>query len=192
MDNFVKTIQLAKDGSQKDMLKIIEKMQPLLRKYAGKVYDAEFEDMVQELTIALIEAVQKIKVTDNRNQCLAYLVTGVKHRYYESLRKTLAFNNEVHGADKDIGESVKGKSEDGYTEMELQVLLEEICILRTETDKKIFRYVTQEHLSDKEIAEYLGVSRQYVNRCKRKIFEPLKQYYRVYQKSKDINSGVVV
>jgi|GEM_PF-4730012 len=49
----------AKSGNSESMLYIIKKFEPLLTKYASKLYYLEFEDAKEELIIGLIESIKK-------------------------------------------------------------------------------------------------------------------------------------
>lgn len=51
---------------------IIQKFQPVICKYAGKLYSLEYEDAVQELNEALIMAVVSIDVCNAEGQSIAY------------------------------------------------------------------------------------------------------------------------
>lgn len=50
---------------------IIQKFQPVICKYAGKLYSLEYEDAVQELNEALIMAVVSIDVCNAEGQSIA-------------------------------------------------------------------------------------------------------------------------
>ena len=62
-------VKVAKEKRDTDaILQIVQYMQPLINKYAKNSYLAEYEDMQQELCLALIESIhkiQKLKMRDN-------------------------------------------------------------------------------------------------------------------------------
>lgn len=62
-------------------------MQPLINKYARGLYYYEYEDMQQELTLALIESVKKIEKFDEEGKTIKYLIIGIRNRFYELYRK---------------------------------------------------------------------------------------------------------
>lgn len=59
-------------GSLED---IINKLQPLIKKYSRKLFFMETEDAMQELNIALIEAIYHIYKVDNEAQCLSIYIS---------------------------------------------------------------------------------------------------------------------
>ena len=62
---FIHTLQQAKNGDTSAQEQIICKFQPMIRKYAYKCHAMEYEDAQQELTLALLIAIQSIKYIQN-------------------------------------------------------------------------------------------------------------------------------
>lgn len=56
------------------------------KKYAQKTHFMEFEDSCQEYSLALIEAVTKIKRYETDGQCLAYLTVCIKINFVHYLK----------------------------------------------------------------------------------------------------------
>lgn len=54
-----------KNGKSDAINKILVKMSPLIKKYAHKLYDLEFEDMCQEMNLAVFSAIKKMDKYDN-------------------------------------------------------------------------------------------------------------------------------
>ena len=62
-------VKVAKEKGDADaILEIVRYMQPLINKYAKNSYLAEYEDMQQELCLALLESIHKIKKIGNYSE----------------------------------------------------------------------------------------------------------------------------
>lgn len=73
----------------KDAFKeLVDKMEPLIKKYTRLLYKDEKEDVRSEMTLALWEAVTRIKYYEKDGECLAFLCTALKNRFYELYRKS--------------------------------------------------------------------------------------------------------
>lgn len=78
-----------KNGKSDAINKILVKMSPLIKKYAHKLYDLEFEDMCQEMNLAVFSAIKKMDKYDNDYECISYIVYAVKNRYHELCRYSM-------------------------------------------------------------------------------------------------------
>ena len=52
------------------LMDIINRMSPLINKYSRSLYSSEYEDIRQELILALLESVNKIKQYDIEEKCI--------------------------------------------------------------------------------------------------------------------------
>lgn len=96
---------------------IIQKFQPVICKYAGKLYSLEYEDAVQELNEALIMAVVSIDVCNAEGQSIAYLVKGIKLKFYELRRKSIVeYEYRMHSEQIDVNTNIT--CTDDYSEIE--------------------------------------------------------------------------
>lgn len=163
------------DLNDECLLEVLDRMEPIINKYARKLYLLEFEDTKQELLIAVIESINKIQKYENEGQVVSYFCRAVRNRYLELCRKSEVTEKE------DIYDEEKMKIlissfEETYLHIELYKDLEKYRKGKTKIEKVIIKGVLDEEKTDKELAEELGVSRQYVNRCKKKIFKELYSY----------------
>lgn len=164
-----------KGKDEESVLKIIEKFNPLINKYAKKFPYCEYEDVCQELVLAIIDAINNILKYDNEGQCVNYIVRAIKLKFLELYRKEKRkekFQLEIIP----LIEENMTKNHDLYKEIELVVDLEKIKSVKNKLQSEIAFLILLEGLSDLEIAEKLNISRQYVNRCKKEIFRGLKEY----------------
>lgn len=178
MESSIKeSIKKYKEGNDRERMlsEIISKMTPIINKYARRLYYLEYEDMKQELLIAIIEAVMRIETYDKEGQCINYLVSAVKMRYWELCRKST--NNQDSYANVELlYEYPDKKVKDQFEEIEFMLDLNNLKKVDNEMKREVFNYILTGNMSDAEIAKRLNVSRQYINRCKKRIFESLREY----------------
>lgn len=167
--------QYKNEKDDNSLLFIVNKMKPLINKYARALYCLEYEDMQQELIIALIEAVHKLKECDNEGKVIRFLVTGVKNRFYELYRKQIVKKTEQNCDMQSMVNVVPFYEK--FCDIEYWVDIASMKFLsKTPVKRKIAEYILNGEASDSEIAKRLHISRQYVNRCKKEIFSELLKY----------------
>lgn len=147
---------------------LLEIFKPLINSYARKLYYLEYEDSFQELSIALYEAVINMKDLENEYSCIAYIQKSILNRFtklYHKSKETQKLQSltSVIDENKDIGYSFK-KTEDCIQKVDLENFLKN----KTFIERKII-YMLLYGYNDKEIGHFLGYTRQYINRIKKKI-----------------------
>ena len=151
---------------------IIQKFQPVICKYAGKLYSLEYEDAVQELNEALIMAVVSIDVCNAEGQSIAYLVKGIKLKFYELRRKSIVeYEYRMHSEQIDVNTNIT--CTDDYSEIEWKLELKKLKDKSGPMECHIIDGMVWE-ISDVELADLLHVSRQYINRKRRQLMKRLK------------------
>ena len=139
---------------------IIQKFQPVICKYAGKLYSLEYEDAVQELNEALIMAVVSIDVCNAEGQSIAYLVKGIKLKFYELRRKSIVeYEYRMHSEQIDVNTNIT--CTDDYSEIEWKLELKKLKDKSSPMECHIIDGMVWE-ISDVELADLLHVSRQYI------------------------------
>ena len=130
---------------------IIQKFQPVICKYAGKLYSLEYEDAVQELSEALI---------------------GIKLKFYELRRKSIVeYEYRMHSEQIDVNTNIT--CTDDYSEIEWKLELKKLKDKSSPMECHIIDGMVWE-ISDVELADLLHVSRQYINRKRRQLMQRLK------------------
>ena len=66
---------------ENDFNLILNRFQPLIKKYAKKLYYIEYEDSIQELCLALYEALENVTYLENEYACISYLKNAIYHRF---------------------------------------------------------------------------------------------------------------
>ena len=160
----------------------------LSKKYENTNID--LEDLVSIGTIGLIKAINTYKMDKNiklatyasrciDNEILMYLRKNKRRRGEVSFEESLSFDidgNELHLEDV-LGTEPDIVTKDLESEVEKEMLLKEIEKL-DERDKKIMvlRYGLEdrEEMTQKDVAEMLGISQSYISRIEKKVIKRLK------------------
>lgn len=161
-------------GTEDELIDIINRMMPLICKFAYRLDQYEFEDMKQELIIALIVAVKKIVIYENEGQCVKFLIRAIQNRFLELCRVYNKKKKETM-LDKSMLENML-PDRNYYIDIDFYVDLEKMRQCNTEIKDKIWQCIVSEQNTDSEIASKLKVSRQYVNKCKKELFIELLKY----------------
>jgi RNA polymerase sigma factor (sigma-70 family) len=164
-------IRLINEFHRTELLEpILIKMQPLVKKYIRKLYFMEKEDASQELNLALIEAIYHLKIYNNDAMSLTYLKKSVINKYNYLCKSNIKSVNKFNEFEE-ISEDLP------YIEKfnDIEFFIDANNLLKSKSDKQkyIIKYIFSEEFSDSEIASILGVSRQYINKIKKKIFKEL-------------------
>ena len=161
----------------------------LAKKYENTGYD--LEDLVSIGSIGLIKGISTYKIDKNiklatyasrciANEILMFLRKNKKRKGEVSFEDNLSYDaegNELHledilGTDEDI--VTKGLE----NELEKKLLYTEISKLN-ERDKKIMimRYglFNNKELTQKEVADVMGISQSYISRIEKKVINRLKE-----------------
>ena len=188
----VKYVTLSMNGDKKARSKLIEHNLRLVV-FLAKKYEntgVDLEDLVSIGSVGLIKGVNTYKLSKNiklatyasrciDNEILMFLRKNKRRRGEISFEDNLSFDsegNELHledilGTDSDI--VTKGLEE----ETNKKLLYEEIEKL-SERDKKIMvlRYglYDNEEMTQKDVAELLGISQSYISRIEKKVIRHLK------------------
>ena len=160
---YAKLINSAKH-SEESLMQVIIKMKPLINAYAKKMFFMDLSDAEQEMTLAVIEAVRGVPICEKDGQCLSYIKNAVYFRFSylcKQNRKIEILEAPYENAE-DAGEICIEK----YEEVEILYDLEKLPISKKQKDILTYIYLGY---SDREIAEKMSLSRQYVNRIKKEI-----------------------
>jgi DNA-directed RNA polymerase specialized sigma24 family protein len=165
MREFVLLIDKIKEDNNNFIL-LIEKMEPLIKKYMHLLYKDNPEDIRAELLLALWEAVLNIQYYENDGQVVKFLCTALRNRYLELYKKSRRIHdNELIGEENF---EMYEKSKEYETD---DIIFKEDLMSKINTyqgiKKEILYKIFIENLSDKEISKQLNLSRQYINRVRR-------------------------
>lgn len=149
---------------------LLDMFRPLITSYARKLYYLEYEDSVQELSIALYEALLTMKDFSNEYACISYIQRSVINRFtklYHKSKETQQSQSICTTIDenKDL-ESYNLNPDECIFKIDLINFLKgKSCLEQT-----IISLLLQGY-SDKEIGAITGYTPQYINRLKKRILQ---------------------
>lgn len=168
-------IEDAQHSDQEATLKLVQLFLPCIKKYTRWMnYD---EDFKSDMTLALIELIQSIKLEKLKNSSdqvlIAYVSKSLYHQYIilSQNKKSLISHetsiDEIQAYSLPLAHSTPTT----YEEIELKHILSKAL-----TKKECFcvTKIVVEGYSAAEIATYLGISKQAVNQCKQRALCKLK------------------
>lgn len=165
MGMLLSLVEEYKKGTVGTDVQILKLMEPLLKNYAHKLYCMEYEDAIQELSVAILEALPYLNPEQTEGECVCYIQRVVSNRYKKLCRKILS-RPQTENIDDCV---LTLKAQDCYddTFFAFQTYIEKLP--KAELRYQIISRFFYEEKSDKEIAEELHISKQYVNRLKKEI-----------------------
>lgn len=172
----IKVLQYKQSNNNDILESILLQMMPLIKKYARKSYFFEYDDAFQEYSIAVIEAVKKIRYYENEQQCLSYIQECVRNKFYQLYR---FYKNEPDTTDEYTESNLPDNNYNPYNDRNMYLdLWKYISSMDncSETKQKIAVLSLIYGESDTEISHNLHITRQYVNRIKRAIYKELRDY----------------
>ncbi|MGN0512031.1 MAG: sigma-70 family RNA polymerase sigma factor [Lachnospiraceae bacterium] len=168
-------IKKAKENDEGAMNLIIERLNPLLNKYARKLFFMEREDAYQELVASLIEAVRKISQYSDDAGCINYMQRSIEHKYCYLCKQNIRKENMDKMVEQDIADSfiTKDHAEKIIEREFVKSLLNDL----NKREYEIMNLSVCYELSDADVAKRLGVSRQYVGKVKHQVYQKWKQKF---------------
>ena len=196
-DEEIHYVELSQKGDQSARNKLIEHNLRLVV-FLAKKYEntkVDLEDLVSIGTIGLIKGVNTYRLDKNiklatyasrciDNEILMYLRKTKRKRTEVSFEDSLSFDadgNELHledvlGTEKDI--VTKGLEE----ELDRNLLYQEVSKLEGR-DKEIIEYRYglngKKELTQKEVANLLGISQSYISRIEKKVIKKLSSIIKI-------------
>ena len=166
-------IRSAQAGNCSDMLALIERLTPIIRKYGRKL---DPEDGLSEMTLCFIELVHQLQI--ERLKCpsdgavVNYILRCLYHFYIKL--KNNQYNSRAFYLE-DLPEKQKST-------LEMQAAQEETPFewtlpqnTLTDKEKMIITLIYEGGYSSAEIAKHLGVTRQNVNQIKKRAESKIKE-----------------
>jgi len=110
--------------------------------------------------------VSNIHITSNENACLSYLKKTVIHKSYY-LNKRYSCIEEIPYEDENLNNLI---SINPYKDIILDIDFTNYLKTLSYKEQTMLKLIYEYGISDSKIAEVLGISRQYVNRTKKKLY----------------------
>lgn len=168
-------IKNIKEGKKEVFERVIEDVDPTITKYVKAIYDGDKDDIREEYLLALWEAIQKMVYVNNDGQCVNYLHRAIENKFHELYRaQKLKRDNEV-GNNGELFLNFFEPSKDQYSDVICMESIRQALGITDEKEKDIVYKMFIEEMSDSEIAQIYNVSRQYINRMRRKYKRIIKE-----------------
>lgn len=166
------------NGNNNSTLKLIEKFNPLLKKYAHSLY---YEDAYCDLLVDFIELLNEIKGENLQSRdegCLiSYLTTSIHSSYIKNLIKLKRSHNQTIYSDLSENElyyiDTLTATNDTYINLEFDLLKKFL----TYPEYLVIKMTFYEGYSVTETANFNGITRQAVNQMKNRALKKLKLLY---------------
>lgn len=152
---------------------LVCQFEPLIKKYVRLLFKDEEEDTYAELVAALWEAVCNITYYNNDGQITNYLNKALLNKYFELYRNSRKYNDNTIEIGQERLEVYIDKN-NPYESIITTSDMERVKNKLKGREKQIFELVYLKELSDLEVAAELNISRQYVNRIKKKLIKMIK------------------
>lgn len=120
----------------------------------------------QEMVLALIKAVKKISKCETDGQCINYLQNAIKYHFSNLCKK----NMQRKKCEEVCCENNVISYTERYTDVDFIYDLTKLGENFSQTQIQILEYMLNGY-TDREIADTLNLSRQYVNRIKKKLIK---------------------
>lgn len=167
MGEIVELVKRIKEGEKKEFVVLVNKFEPLIRKYVYYLYKDEKEDVRAEPTCSVWEAIREIRYFENEGQVIAFFQHALKNKYLELYRNSCKKNDH----EINVEESIMDIEfiENQYIDVMIKEDVERFLKDYDGNKRKIYFSIMVENLSDAEIAIKYNMSRQYVNRIRKEL-----------------------
>lgn len=160
-------IRAAQDGDQNDMLLLIQKFSPILKKY-GKML--KYEDAINDLTLYFIELIHQFDAEKMSSTCdgaiIKYIAKCIYHFYLKLRKKAYSDNNIVLFDDLSEAQKWGLPQLSIYDDVPFEWIVPANSL--TEKERMVIYLIYDQGYSATEIAKILGVSRQNINQIKKR------------------------
>lgn len=165
MKSLLQLIHDYQDGEPNSSEAILKRMEPLIRSYSSRIHCMEYEDASQELYLALLKSLPYLNPNFSEGECVTYMKTAVENRYRSLCHYYLSQPPRENISD--YTDTLKSPDcfDDTYTDVSAYIH----SYPKESMDYKILFLYFYQNKTDSEIARILSVSRQYINRRKKKL-----------------------
>ncbi|SHH41981.1 sigma-70 family RNA polymerase sigma factor [Tepidibacter thalassicus] len=162
----------AQNGNKESMMLIINKFNLLIKKYSKKLnYDGAYSDLI----INLIEIIKNIPIYENKNikreECIIkYISSSLKYKYIKLSKK---YKN-IYVSEIELNEKITVSKNQTENTIEIKFLLNEFLDKLSNRQRYILQKIYIYGYTESEIAKKLQISRQAVNKTKKKALKKLQ------------------
>jgi len=168
-------IHKGQEGDQQAVLTLVQRFNPLLKKYARKL---ETEDAYYDLELEFLETVMKLNCASIKQRgdgaMVNYLSKCIRHSYIKLLHRLILNKIPLTSLDELTDQVLYQQS--GYQTTSLTAIDVPESLL-TKKEKAILYKVYIQGCSAAEVAKSNGTSRQNINQIKRRAEKKLRTYW---------------
>ena len=140
MGEFVELIEeIKKDKNQ--FYKLINKFEPLIKKYTKKLYKDDEEDVRAEYLLALWEAVQKMEYSRCDAEIVEYINNAIQMKFLELYRKSRKLHDREDNETLDEKTPIQAFEEKEYNEVLFRQDVKKFISNYTGVKKQIFSLI---------------------------------------------------
>ena len=175
MKNLYDLAKEAQLNNKNSMLAIIEKFNPIIKKYSRKLnYDGANSDLI----IALIEITKSIPMFTNDNlkkeqYIVGYINTSIKRKYISLSKKNTEIINRETVLNIDV--LLEDTAEESQNLIDNRIFLNILLDKLSEYQHNIIHKIFICNISEADLAKELSISRQSVNRAKNRALNNLRK-----------------
>lgn len=168
-------IQQSHKGDQNATLALIEKFNPLLRKYTNKLnYDDAYYDLLTDFLTFLSRFQTDTLISKNEGSVISYITTSIHNIYVKRLAQIIKGNEAMVFSDLSEQEQYYLHSLPSLNNDESKVVFSFLEDVLSEKEALVIRLIYSFGYSSADVAKKLGISRQAANQAKRRALLKLK------------------
>lgn len=174
--NLYENIEKAKSGNQLSKLELINKFEPLIKKYNRRYIN---DDIRTDLVISVLEAIAKIDLDKFENKSEGALVNYfslvIKNTYIDLIKKEILRSNSHTSLNEDVLEQTfdRDRFEELTSNSYVNWLLSHLSCFQQEIMNSIYVDCKREI----DIANEKNISKQSVTNAKRRSLKKLKEIF---------------
>ncbi len=160
-----------------NILLIIEKFQPLIKKYSKRLF---YEEAESDLTIFLLELIKKIPNTENERVITSYIAKSIKNEFIRLNKKQELISQKEVATELD---KLKYISENNI-DLDIKIDIKNALKSLSQKQREVIEYRILLDYSYSKTASTLNISRQAVFKTQKKALNILKdKLQKVYYSS---------
>lgn len=151
-----------------------------------KTWSVHVPRRIKELGPKIKKAVDELTTTNQKSPTVKEIAEYLEVNEEEVLEtmemnqsyKALSVDRSIEGTSDGSTIAILdmiGKNEDGYSQIDLKILLEKILPTLSDREQQIIRCTYFENMSQKETGELLGISQMHVSRLQRRSLKKLRE-----------------
>lgn len=167
--SFLQLVEDIKKNEEGSLLELIQRFMPLIKKYSFKL---DYTEAISDLTIDFICLARKLPDFEKEGQVVGYIQTSMYHFYIKHVKERILLRENECIYDPDIIKNMPAFSE----AMDIDGISLHIAVNKLpRQQRQVIEYKYFKLMSDREIEQCMGISRQTVFKYKKRALERLKQ-----------------